>query len=343
MFETLFGPEIPLPAKFFIAFAVVLALIGLTAWLVRRFGSARLGGGARGRQPRLAVIDAATVDGRRRLVLIRRDNVEHLLMIGGPTDLVVEPNIVRAAAARDTAREPARGNGPPEPVVRHPAAAENSWPLQPVNEPAPIPPPMPAPRSYRASATEEPWLAPEPGARPRPADSLTGMAAELSARLAPPEIPAPAAHREPPRPSAVVPPAEPPAPPQTDHNLAEMAQQLEAALRRTPMPESRPPVTDPLAAAAKAAPAHDFKPRTEPKFESKFEPKIEPKIESKVEPAPMPEPKVEPKVEPKMEPKVDARIETKPEPKPEPAAALASIDSLEEEMANLLGRPSGKT
>src|SRR5664279_5714347 len=53
------------------------------------------GGGTRGRQPRLAVIDAATVDGRRRLVLIRRDNVEHLLMIGGPTDVVVEPNIVR--------------------------------------------------------------------------------------------------------------------------------------------------------------------------------------------------------------------------------------------------------
>src|ERR1700756_3056135 len=51
--------------------------------------------------PRLAVIDAAAVDGRRRLVLVRRDNVEHLLMIGGPTDIVVEPNIVRAMPARD--------------------------------------------------------------------------------------------------------------------------------------------------------------------------------------------------------------------------------------------------
>ena len=86
----------------------MLALIGLTAWLVRRFGSSRLGG-ARGRQPRLAVIDAAAVDGRRRLVLIRRDNIEHLLMIGGPTDLVVEPNIVRAVGAREITREqPAR-------------------------------------------------------------------------------------------------------------------------------------------------------------------------------------------------------------------------------------------
>ena len=100
MFDSLFG--LPMAARFIIAFLVVLALIGLTAWIVRRFGAARLGGGsARGRQPRLAVIDAASVDGRRRLVLIRRDNIEHLLMIGGPTDVVIEPNIVRASATRE--------------------------------------------------------------------------------------------------------------------------------------------------------------------------------------------------------------------------------------------------
>ena len=67
MFETLFGSEIPLAARFFIAFLVVLALIGLTAWLVRRFGSNRLGGAPRGRQPRLAVIDAASVARKREL------------------------------------------------------------------------------------------------------------------------------------------------------------------------------------------------------------------------------------------------------------------------------------
>lgn len=306
MFD-LFGPEIPLAAKFFIAFAVVLALIGLTAWLVRRFGSNRLGGGARGRQPRLAVIDAATVDGRRRLVLIRRDNVEHLLMIGGPTDVVVEPNIVRGVSARDQARVA-------EPAPRQTPNVESSWPLQPLSEPTPIP----APRPYRSTATEEPWLAPEPGARPRPADSLTGLAAELSTRLNPPEVVA----RSEPRPSAapVVPPAppEPATPAQTDHNLAEMAQQLEAALRRAPMPESRPPVTDPLAASvAKATPARDYKPRIEPKFE----PKIEPKIETKVE----------------------LPVEQKAEPKLEPTPAKAAFDNLEEEMASLLGRPPGKT
>jgi len=87
---------------FVFAFVAVLALIGAAAWLVRRFAGNRLGANAnRGRMPRLAVIDAAAVDGRRRLVLVRRDNVEHLLMIGGPTDIVVEPNIVRASPARD--------------------------------------------------------------------------------------------------------------------------------------------------------------------------------------------------------------------------------------------------
>src|SRR5690348_10581786 len=100
---------------FFFAFVAVLALIGLAAWLVRRFATNRLGANTnRGRMPRLAVIDAAAVDGRRRLVLVRRDNVEHLLMIGGPSDIVVEPNIVRAMPARDQmSPRPAVGEQPP--------------------------------------------------------------------------------------------------------------------------------------------------------------------------------------------------------------------------------------
>jgi flagellar protein FliO/FliZ len=374
MFDTLFG--MPLAARFFIAFLVVLALIGVTAWLVRHFGASRLGGGsARGRQPRLAVIDAATVDGRRRLVLIRRDNVEHLLMIGGPTDVVVEPNIVRASGAT---REPVRGIAPEIPA-RAAAATENGWPLQPLNEPAPVVPMRP----YRTSPTEEPWLAPEPGARPRPTENLTPLPSELPPRGHAPDLGVPAlrqeprhepprmevARHEPPRmevprheasrhetprmePRVAAAPQvapEPAAPPQNDqHNLAEMAQQLEAALRRAPAPEGRPPVTDPLAAQAAAphakpveppvrAPLREFKPRVEPKFEPKVE-KPEPKVETK------PEPKFEPrfaaKPEPKVEPKLEPKAEAKPEPSPVPEKNL--YDNLEEEMASLLGRPSGK-
>ncbi len=64
------------------------------------------------RQPRprrIAVIDAAPVDGRRRVVLVRRDNVEHLLIIGGPTDVVIESKVMRTPVAREPAGPPAHG------------------------------------------------------------------------------------------------------------------------------------------------------------------------------------------------------------------------------------------
>ena len=110
--DSLFGAEGSLIVRFVVAFVIVLGLIGLTFWLIRRFGGARVGSGPqKGRQPRLAVIDAAPVDGRRRLVLIRRDNVEHLLMLGGPSDFVVEQNIVRAVPVKSAARRSGAADG----------------------------------------------------------------------------------------------------------------------------------------------------------------------------------------------------------------------------------------
>lgn len=74
------------------------ALIGLALLLaaVRFFRGSRQGtyvAGGRNRRPRLAVIDATPVDTQRRLVLIRRDHVEHLVLIGGQSDLVIERGI----------------------------------------------------------------------------------------------------------------------------------------------------------------------------------------------------------------------------------------------------------
>src|SRR5260370_15587398 len=140
---------------FLFAFIAVLALIGVAAWLVRRFATNRLGANTnRGRMPRLAVIDAAAVDGRRRLVLVRRDNIEHLLMIGGPTDIVVESNIVRAQAARDQLPPLPGGVGaaPPPPRIaplpRPPRTAGGSGGVDgfdPPRPPTPPPPPPPPP------------------------------------------------------------------------------------------------------------------------------------------------------------------------------------------------------
>ena len=243
--NSLFGVELPTAVNFFIAFAFVLLLIGAAAWLVRRFGASRLDAAARGRQPRLAVVDSASVDGRRKLVIIRRDNIEHLLMIGGPTDVVVETNIVRAATAA-TREAPAARSGGPETMLRAmPLPDPTPWPLQP--EPAPAAAAPPAVRTERgprvasddvwqepveapavhASVVQRPSIVQAPAVRPvRPADTLAGLAEEL-ARPGQAEAPRVAAA---PKPAAAA--AAPQPTPPSDQSLAEMAQRLEAALRR---------------------------------------------------------------------------------------------------------------
>jgi flagellar protein FliO/FliZ len=246
--NSLFGVDLPTPVNFVIAFVVVLLLIGAATWLVRRFGATRLDAAARSRQPRLAVIDAAAVDGRRKLVIIRRDNVEHLLMIGGPTDVVVETNIVRVAAGRE-AVSGRNGHTQPEPAT---------W------QPEPVPAAR-AERTIPRMAVEDSWqapsdavsqpVAPTPPVRAvRPADTLASLAHELG-RAAPEPQPAP-------RPVMVETPAPPPAPapaaaaaPQAagpDQSLAEMAQRLEAALRRPKPVAAAAPAAAPPAAEVKA-------------------------------------------------------------------------------------------
>ena len=54
---------------------------------------------------RLGIIEQANVDGRRRLLLVRRDDVEHLVMTGGPVDVVIETGI----GARQGGRAERRG------------------------------------------------------------------------------------------------------------------------------------------------------------------------------------------------------------------------------------------
>lgn len=77
--------------RFVLAFVLVIGLILLAAGLLRRMSGRLpvLGGGRKGTR-RLGIVETLAVDPRRRLVLVRRDGVEHLLLIGGTTDLVVE-------------------------------------------------------------------------------------------------------------------------------------------------------------------------------------------------------------------------------------------------------------
>jgi flagellar protein FliO/FliZ len=74
----------------------VLSLIGLVAWVLRRFPALTRGRG-RGGANRLAIIETAIIDPRRRLVLIRRDQREHLLLLGASQDLLIESGIAPPA------------------------------------------------------------------------------------------------------------------------------------------------------------------------------------------------------------------------------------------------------
>jgi flagellar protein FliO/FliZ len=65
-------------------------------------------------EPRLAVMEQASVDRMRRLVLIRRDDVEHLIMTGGPIDVVIETGI---AAPHNGAAELGAERREPDPPV----------------------------------------------------------------------------------------------------------------------------------------------------------------------------------------------------------------------------------
>jgi hypothetical protein len=99
-----FGIEASRAAQYVIAFVIILALVALFGVVLRKLTGARLmmPGQDRGRsrQPRLGVVDIYDLDRQRQLVLLRRDNVEHLLLIGGLNDVVIETNIVRVAGAR---------------------------------------------------------------------------------------------------------------------------------------------------------------------------------------------------------------------------------------------------
>ncbi|HXG79665.1 MAG TPA: hypothetical protein VNJ31_10045 [Methyloceanibacter sp.] len=76
------------------AILFVVALGALTVWAFRTFfGRSGQHGLLRPREKRLAVIETAQIDGRRKLLLIRRDDTEILVMIGGPVDMVLETGI----------------------------------------------------------------------------------------------------------------------------------------------------------------------------------------------------------------------------------------------------------
>ena len=94
--------------RFLAALVLVIALIGGVAWVVRRFGLAGRLPSIGGRTARrLGVVEYMTLDPKTRLVLIRRDDTQHLLLLGAAGPVVVErgieappePETIKAEAA----------------------------------------------------------------------------------------------------------------------------------------------------------------------------------------------------------------------------------------------------
>ncbi|MBB6013125.1 FtsZ-interacting cell division protein ZipA [Aquamicrobium lusatiense] len=143
-------------------FWVLVALAAFVAvlFIVKMIRSMNFGtfvAGGRNRKTRLAVMDATAVDSHRRLVLVRRDDVEHLILIGGPTDVVVERDIRLASAKRTTpvaepafTPQPPKAAPPPQPVQQRQPVAPQPQVSAPARPAAPPPQPRPSENTYVA-------------------------------------------------------------------------------------------------------------------------------------------------------------------------------------------------
>lgn len=304
----------PVLVQALMALAFVLALVAVIFFIVRRLGGKSAGASAgRGRQPRLGVLDVANVDGRRRLVIIRRDSVEHLLMIGGPNDVVIESNIVRSLPAGQMREERAA-----------PPVAEEAEMIAPAHTPA------------AARARHEPAL------RTEPAESMS-----LGDKMPLRDLPALSTSKPPvklsPAPAAL--PVEPASRPDPAQPLRiPEARPFNPIVRPQPLPPAKPmivqtpvnrPPTDtppplspaPLAVGSLAAPPPAMPPLAAPPLGGESlgadAPKAPPAFSMPASPASPP-----------------STAPSAPPAPPEPVAPFPPSDpsDLESEMASILGR-----
>jgi hypothetical protein len=120
------------------ALAVLLLVVLIAVALILRL----MGGGVRGRRgARLGILEYHDIDKTRRLVLLRRDDIEHLVLIGGHQDLVIESGIETGLSGR--ALELPRNTEPSLPIrpAPRPAVFGTRRPnLRPVDNNSPVDP-----------------------------------------------------------------------------------------------------------------------------------------------------------------------------------------------------------
>lgn len=89
-----------------LALIVVLALIWVIATVARRLGLSMLPMPRRGQRRRLGIVEVMTLDAKRRLVLVRRDETEHLVLLGAGSEMLVEGGIPAPEDTAGLATEP---------------------------------------------------------------------------------------------------------------------------------------------------------------------------------------------------------------------------------------------
>jgi len=122
---------------------IVTAGIALAVLLVGLLVYKLLSGPVMGRKgQRLGISEYQEIDKTRRLVLVRRDETEHLVLIGGGQDLVIESGISLDSNVEEM-REPPR---PPIPLRQPPRAPVFGGERRPALRP--VEPPMMSQRGY---------------------------------------------------------------------------------------------------------------------------------------------------------------------------------------------------
>lgn len=100
--------------RFFLALGFVLVLIAILAALVRRSGLGdRLAVAKTTAGRRLDLIEVRPLDAKRKLVLLRRDDREHLVLLGSGSDLLIESDIPAAPRPAAEAATVTQNTGEP--------------------------------------------------------------------------------------------------------------------------------------------------------------------------------------------------------------------------------------
>ncbi len=87
------SPELPQILKVLLALGVVLLLMGGLVFLLKKLGLAPQTTLQSGEQKRLKIVESIPLDARRRLVIIKCDAREHLVILSATGECVIDRNI----------------------------------------------------------------------------------------------------------------------------------------------------------------------------------------------------------------------------------------------------------